>query len=65
MGSNPYANYIVRYDTNTYSWNALYQGLNSYVYAIAIEGSNVFVGGIFTNAGDNTNADYIARWDGN
>jgi hypothetical protein len=33
------------------------------VYAIAISGSNVYVGGSFNNAGD-ISANYIAKWDG-
>ena len=48
----------------TSAWNALGGGLNQCVYAIAVEGPNVYVGGIFTDAGGNTNADHIARWDG-
>ena len=38
--------------------------LNNAVYAIAVSGSDVYVGGFFTDAGGNPNADYIARWDG-
>gem|GEM_PF-2467151 len=38
--------------------------LNSYVMAIAVDGSNVYVGGNFTDAGGVPSADYIARWDG-
>jgi Secretion system C-terminal sorting domain len=46
-------------------WNALGSGLNNTVLAIAISGSDVYVGGYFTDAGGNANADRIARWDGN
>jgi len=46
------------------SWHALGSGLNSAVAALAMEGSNVYVGGFFTDAGGDPNADYIARWDG-
>ena len=38
--------------------------LNSYVMAIAVDGSNVYVGGNFTDAGGVPSADYIVRWDG-
>lgn len=38
--------------------------LNSYVTAIAVDGSNVYVGGNFTDAGGVPSADYIVRWDG-
>jgi len=40
------------------------QPLNGVVYAIAISGTDVYVGGAFTDAGGDENADYIARWDG-
>ncbi len=54
-------------DANTggdYSWFSFPSGLNSFVYAIAVSGTDVYVGGSFTDAGGNANADYIARWDG-
>ncbi|MEM1094202.1 MAG: hypothetical protein AAGJ10_06325 [Bacteroidota bacterium] len=34
------------------------------MFAITISGSDVYVGGLFTDAGGNANADRIARWDG-
>ena len=46
------------------AWHALGSSLNSSVYAIAVAGANVYVGGGFLNAGGNSNADHIARWDG-
>jgi PKD repeat protein/nitrous oxidase accessory protein NosD len=40
-------------------------GLPSSVNAIAVAGNgDVYVGGWFTDAGDDPNADHIARWDG-
>jgi hypothetical protein len=52
----------------TYTWENLGTGveglLNGEVYAIAISGTNVYVGGRFTNAGGVTGANYLARWDG-
>ena len=47
-----------------YAWNALGSGLNGIVYAIAINGSDIYVGGQFSNADGNPNADSIAKWDG-
>ena len=32
--------------------------------AIAVQGGRVFAGGVFTNAGGNANADFLAVWDG-
>ncbi len=39
-------------------------GLLNAVFAIAVSGSDVYVGGLFLDAGGNPNADRIARWDG-
>ena len=38
--------------------------LDNRVYALAVSGGDVYVGGAFTDAGGDPNADYIARWDG-
>jgi hypothetical protein len=46
------------------TWHALGSGLNNGVHALAVAGPDVYVGGYFTDAGGNPNADYIARWDG-
>jgi trimeric autotransporter adhesin len=46
------------------SWHALGSGLNGWPCAIAVDGTDVYAGGGFTNAGGNSDADYIARWDG-
>jgi hypothetical protein len=38
--------------------------LNNAVYSIAVSGSNVYVGGSFTNAAGIAEADYVAKWNG-
>ncbi len=38
--------------------------LNSWVNAIAVSGSDLYVGGAFTHAGGVTGANFIAKWDG-
>ena len=38
--------------------------INRQVSAIAVSGTDLYVGGFFTDAGGNPNADRIARWDG-
>ncbi len=45
-------------------WAPLGSGLNDSVRAIAFDGTDVYVGGWFTNAGGDPNADNIAKWDG-
>ncbi|MBI5030659.1 MAG: hypothetical protein HZB51_09035 [Chloroflexi bacterium] len=67
------ADYVAKYDTLTGNWSALGSNgagdgsLNSGVYAIAVSGSNVYVGGAFQNVNNKgtvlTAADFIARWD--
>jgi hypothetical protein len=58
--------YIARYDTAGGAWYALAKdGLNSYVYALAAMGSDLYVGGYFTQSGDTTvtGLGYIAHYD--
>lgn len=45
-------------------WNALASGLNGVVNTVVVHGSDVYVGGGFTDAGGIPEADYLARWDG-
>ena len=44
-------------------WSHLGSGVNSYVNALAVSGTNLFAGGAFTTAGGVT-ANYIAAWNG-
>ena len=52
----------------TYTWENLGTGgpgaVNNPVRAIAISGTDVYVGGNFTDAGGVSGARYVARWDG-
>jgi hypothetical protein len=58
---------IARYDTAGPAWNALpSQGLNWYVFTLEMVGSDLYVGGLFTQTGDGTtltNLGHIARYD--
>ncbi len=59
-------NRIAKWDGT--SWSALGSGLNDAVYALAISGSNMYAGGLFTLAtntgGAKVTVNRIARWDG-
>jgi hypothetical protein len=60
------ANYIARWNTVTSTWSALGTGIGGtspFVRALAVNGSDLYVGGIFTTAGG-APATGIARWDG-
>jgi N-acetylneuraminic acid mutarotase len=57
---------IARYDALAGTWHALpNQGLNGSVYVLAADGSDIYVGGSFTQSGDGTvpNLGYVARYD--
>jgi len=65
---NIVANGIARWNIATQTWSALGDGLtfgkpysSGAVYAIAISGDDVYVGGYFMQAG-NVAANYVARW---
>ncbi len=60
------ANSIAKW--NGSSWSPLGSGMGggpfgSYVYALAVSGTNLYAGGLFTNAGG-ISANYIAKWNG-
>ena len=62
---NPEPRPIFRPLTTENAWNPLgATPLNNYVQTMVKNGGYLYVGGWFTNAGGNPNADYIARWDG-
>ena len=57
---------IVRFDTNTKTWHKLpKQGLNHWVYSLALSGDNLYAGGQFTATGDGstwTDLGHIVRY---
>jgi RHS repeat-associated protein len=69
-GSNTNANGIAELVGNTWTnlgsgvGGTTSQGVYGGVYALSACGSNLFVGGEFSYAGGNTNANGIAKWDG-
>ncbi|HEY1786744.1 MAG TPA: hypothetical protein VGJ73_01245, partial [Verrucomicrobiae bacterium] len=63
---NATANYVAGYDgTNWFQLNNGVSGIfnDTYIWALANDGTNLYVGGLFTNA-DDSGAINIARWDG-
>jgi len=67
-GSIPEADYVVKWDGT--NWSALGNNgagngaLNKNVHAIAASGTDLYVGGLFSDAGGVPEADVIAKWDG-
>ncbi|MEL7160422.1 MAG: hypothetical protein AAFN92_06675, partial [Bacteroidota bacterium] len=45
-------------------WYPVGEGLNNHVNDILVDGTDIYVGGRFTNAGGVDAADFVARWDG-
>jgi RHS repeat-associated protein len=60
-GGNTNVQYLARWDTATSKWKAVGTLLNGPVFAIAQLKGNLVVGGLFTEAGGNANASYIAE----
>jgi hypothetical protein len=60
------ANYIARWNSANNTWNLVgaAKAVNNTVQDIKVSGGNVYIGGNFTNAGGNSAADYLVRWDG-
>jgi hypothetical protein len=67
MAGGTNANYIAQWDGT--NWSPLssgmgpMNGLNGYVYALAVSGSDLYAGGYFSSAGG-IGATNIAKWDG-
>lgn len=68
IGAEGKIDYITHWDGHDFqplaNSNSIFQGLNFFVSAVAVNGEDVYVGGAFINAGGNEQADHIARWDG-
>jgi hypothetical protein len=61
----PTADYFAIWDGTNWSTLGDTNGVfNFFVEAMAVVGSDVYVGGNFTNLGGDARIDYIARWDG-
>ena len=64
---NVTVNHIAKWDINTNSWSALSSegqiGVNNSVYALAVDGNDLYAGGVFTTAGGGI-VNRIAKWDG-
>jgi len=67
-GGIPTADYVAKWNGST--WSALGSNgsgdgaIGSWVQALATDGSNLDVGGWFTNAGGIATADYVSQWNG-
>lgn len=61
-------NYVARWDGS--AWHRLQNdiepapGVSGNVYALAVQGTNLYVGGAFSQAGGYYNTPHIARWNG-
>ncbi len=66
--NDPMMAYLARWDGS--SWSAVGSNgssgpaINTIVYTLAVNGSNLYVGGAFTNAGGIAEADHVAKWSG-
>jgi hypothetical protein len=61
------ANYVAKWDAAAGAWTNLGAGMSNSlgpgsVYALAHDGTNLYAGGFFTNAGG-VAANYVAKWD--
>jgi hypothetical protein len=68
VAGNSEATYVVKW--NGSAWSNLGNNgagvgpLNNVAYALAVSGSDVYVGGAFTDAAGIPEADYVAKWNG-
>ena len=57
-------NRIGSYNPTTNYWSSFGSGLSGEGYALASNGTTLFVGGAFTSAGGVGNTSYVAKWEG-
>jgi hypothetical protein len=63
-GGNTNCNYIAKWDPATAGWTNLGSGMDGWVSALTVDGSNnLYAGGSFYTAGG-VGANHIAKWDG-
>jgi trimeric autotransporter adhesin len=58
-------NYIVKWaigGTNDSSWSSLGRGVSWDVYALAVKGNDLYVGGVFWEAGEVSGRNRVAKW---
>ena len=55
-------NYIAAWNWGTHAWKALAGGVNSYVRSVATYGSDVYIGGDFTETIGHTSIPHIAKY---
>jgi N-acetylneuraminic acid mutarotase len=58
--------YVAHYDSGVGTWNALSnQGLDDFIFALAVASDNLYIGGLFSQTGDGSvsNLGHIARYD--
>ena len=58
----PITDYFAVWNTGTITWTTVNPGLKNDVHAVAVHGTDVYVGGRFYQAGS-SNFDGLARWD--
>lgn len=66
FGGNVNADNVARWDKSNSTWYAMGTGVGAEAVALYYDsvGSNLYVGGLFTDGGGNTNCDRICRWNG-
>lgn len=56
--------FLAKWDSISEQWSTVGSGVNSQIYAMNASDSDIYIMGIFTDAGGVANADGVARWDG-